>query len=97
MTMEYIMTIGIIIYIEGKGYVIGGTVAGDRSSKGFYIGKENDGILVESDDISYSFIIKGVKISSSFLGNWTIGILVYDSEDIHSIKVGDKVHAIVGK
>ena len=106
MTLKYIMTVGVVIFIREKGHVIAGTVEKSRimdsrikdkdmKNDYVYIGKINDSILVKSDNSDYKFEIKNVKLSPTFIGNTTIGILVYDSENIHHIKVGDRVYAII--
>ena len=97
MKLRYIMTVGDIIYHVRNGHIIVGSKKHNRDEDRIYIGRKEDQIFVGTDNLKYKFEVKDISVSTAFIGDTIIGILVYDSEDIHSIKVGDKVYAIVGK
>ena len=94
MKISYIMTIGSIIYLEGRGYIISGNVDFGNKGEALYIGEKESQIVVKSYDF-YNFYIKDVRLSTSITGDFSLGILLYDSENVHRIKVGDKVYAII--
>ena len=91
MALKYIMTVGDVIYFNGKGHIVLGTKKYNRDENRIYTGKKNGQIFVGSDNFKHKFEVKDISIS----GDTVIGILIYDSENIHHIKVGDKVYSII--
>ena len=95
MKVHYVMTIGSIIYVKEKGYIIIGDKKRNPDDNRLYIGKIDSQIFVESNGCNYKFKIKDVKAATSIGGELNIGIYIYDSENIHRIKVGDKLYSIL--
>lgn len=92
MNSNYFMTVGAVIYIKEKGYVITGTIDSDIDK--LYIGEKNDYIIVKSEGFNYEFKIKDINVSTSISGNFNIGILILESENISNINIGDKVYSV---
>ena len=95
MVLSYIMTVGGIICTKEKKYIICGTPNYAHNNNELYIGRKDDSIYVESNGSNYEFKIKDVTLSTSIGGELSLGIFVYESENIHHIKVGDKVYSII--
>lgn len=94
MNISYIMTIGSIIYLKGKGYIISGSVDLNNGEKPLDIENKESEILIKSDTF-YKFWIRDIRVSTSIAGNLSLGILVDDLESISHVKVGDKVYSII--